>query len=377
MTPPKSDAVALLRELVRIDSRNPSLAPGAPGEAAVARRLVDAFQAWGIDAKLMDAIGGRPNVVATIKGSGGGKSLMFNGHIDTVDVIGMIHSPLAANEKDGRMYGRGTSDMKGGVAAMCVAASRLQGKLKGDLVVACVADEEWRSAGTASLLKTGIRTDAAIVTEPTRLKLMPAHKGFVWLGVTALGTAAHGSRWDLGVDAIRNAAAVLVELDRVDREELPRRTHPLLGRASLHAGEIKGGNGISTYPSDCTFSVERRTLPGETVADVEHELTTAVAKTVGRFECSTLFSQPPSDVALDAPIVVALSKTLREFGISDEPAGMSAWTDAALLNAAGIPAICFGPGDMGLAHAAEEYIESREVEQAADVLESFAMAWCN
>jgi acetylornithine deacetylase len=383
MTPPKGDAVALMRELVRIDSRNPSLVPGAPGEQRIAAGLAGILRAWNIAADAVDAVPGRPNVVATIKGSGGGRSLMLNGHIDVVGVEGMTHAPFDAHETGGRLYGRGSSDMKGGVAAMCAAAARLVGRLKGDLIVAAVADEEWESAGTASLLGSGLRADAAIVTEPTRLQLMPAHKGFVWMEFTVQGRAAHGSRWDLGVDAIRNAALILAEFDRIDREDLPKKSHPLLGRPSLHVGTISGGSGLSTYPERCVFTIERRTLPGEDADAVNAELNSVLKKLVGApgmhmdYGTRLMFEQPPSDVALDAPVVVALSSTLREHGLSDKPAGMSAWTDAALLNKAGIPAICFGPGDMGLAHAAEEYIETREVEQATDVLESFALAWCN
>jgi acetylornithine deacetylase len=384
MTPPKGDAMALLRELVRTDSRNPSLAAGAPGEGPIARALADTLRAWGITADVVDALPGRPNVIATIKGSGGGRSLMFNGHIDVVGVEGMTHAPFDAHEKGGRLYGRGSSDMKGGVASMCAAAARLKGRLKGDLIVACVADEEYKSAGTAQLIKRGIRSDAAIVTEPSRLQVMPAHKGFSWWEFTINGRAAHGSRWDLGQDAIRSAAAILVEFDRIDREDLPKKSHPLLGRPSLHAGTITGGSGLSTYPERCVFTIERRTLPGERRESVAAEVNAVFEGYRERGSGQTmsyagqeLLWQPPSDVALDAPVVVALSQTLREHGLSDKPAGMSAWTDAALLNAAGIPAICFGPGDMGLAHAAEEYIEAREVEQAADILESFALAWCN
>ena len=382
MTLPQGDAVALLRELVTTDSRNPSLAPGAPGEGPIARLLVDALGAWGLAATLQDTLlPNRPNVVATIKGSGGGKSLMFNGHIDVVDVVGMSHAPFDAHEVNGRLYGRGSSDMKGGVAAMCAAAARLKGRLKGDLIIACVADEEWKSAGTASLLESGMRADAAIVTEPSRLQMMPAHKGFVWIEYVIRGTAAHGSRWDLGVDAVRSASLWMAELDRIDRVELPKLSHPLLGRPSLHVGTIRGGTGLSTYPDRCEFTLERRTLPGENLDDVVRQLTPTAEQMTRMapfsYGSSTIFHQPPSDVAVDAPICRVMGNALRSHGLSASPAGMSAWTDAALLNAAGIPAICFGPGDMGLAHAAEEYIELREVEQAVEVLVSFAEQWCN
>jgi acetylornithine deacetylase len=367
--------------LIRVDSRNPSLVDGAPGEGAVARVLAGVLRAWGLTVDVRDALPGRPNVVARIVGTGGGRSLMFNGHIDVVGVDGMTHPPFDAAQNSGRIYGRGSIDMKSGVAAMCAAAARLRGQLRGDLIIAAVADEEWRSAGTAALLASGVSADAAIVTEPTQLRIMPAHKGFAWLEVRVYGRAAHGSRWDIGVDAIRHAGLLLAELDRVDTHELPKKRHTLLGRPSLHAGSVDGGSGLSTYPARCTVRIERRTIPGETPDDARRELEAACATIRARqqdfrADVELLFSQPPSDVAVDAPVVRALAEVLQGRNLPSEPAGMSAWTDAALLNAAGIPAICFGPGDMGLAHAATEYIEVREIEQATDLLEAFARSWC-
>lgn len=377
----RGDAVALLRHMVRLDSRNPSLVQGAPGERALATFLRDSLQDWGLDARLQEAAPGRPNVVAVLRGRGGGRSLMFNGHLDTVGVEGMTHAPFGAEERDGRIYGRGAADMKGGVAAMCAAAARLRGSLKGDLVIAGVIDEEWQSLGTSALIASGLRADAAIVTEPTRLALMPAHKGFVWLQVTVHGRAAHGSRWDIGVDAIRHTGLLLAELDRLDREDLPRRSHPLLGRPSLHASSIEGGLGLSTYPDRCVLRVERRTLPGETADAALTEMRGAcervrIAVPGFNADCDLLFAQPPSDVAPDAPVAAALTSVLVGEQLDTTPAGMSAWTDAALLNAADIPAVCFGPGDMGLAHAAEEYIEIAELERATDLLTMLARTWC-
>lgn len=376
------DAIALLRELVRADSRNPALAPGAPGEGEIARLLANTLKAWGFEVRLMEAAPDRPNVVATLRGAGGGKSLMFNGHIDVVGVENMTHAPFDAFTRGGRVYGRGASDMKGGVAAMCAAAARVKGALKGDLIVACVADEEWRSLGTSALIAAGVRADAAIVTEPTGLAIMPAHKGFAWMQITTRGRAAHGSRWDLGVDAIRHAGLILAELHRLDADILPKKKHHLLGRPSLHAGEIAGGLGLSTYPDRCTLKVERRTIPGERIADVQREMDEICARlrdTVAGFDADVevLFSQPPSDVDPEAPVCRALANALKAHAVEPAVAGMSAWTDAALLNQAGIPAVCFGPGDMGLAHAAEEYIETREVELAVEVLASLARDWCN
>jgi acetylornithine deacetylase len=381
MTIARGDAAGLLRALVRVDSRNPSLVPGAPGEGASAQLLSDTLRSWGIDASARDALPGRPNVVAFVRGSGGGRSLMFNGHIDVVGVESMGHEPFSAIERDGRVYARGAADMKGGVAAMCAAAARVRGSLRGDLVIAAVADEEWQSAGTAALLRDGVRTDAAIVTEPTSLRLMPSHKGFAWIEIVVHGRAAHGSRWDLGVDAIRMAGLLLSELDVLDRERLGAKSHHLLGRPSLHAGVVEGGTGLSTYPDRCVLSIERRTLPGETADEAIRELSDACARIRERrpefrADVRLLFVQPPSDVADDAPVVSVLRQVLRDHHLPDASHGMSAWTDAALLNHAGIPAICFGPGDMGLAHAAEEYIDLAEVDRAAEVLADFARAWC-
>jgi acetylornithine deacetylase len=379
---PRGDGIALLRELVRTDSRNPSLVADACGELAVARALAAVLSNWGLEARLQEAAPGRPNVVATLRGSGGGRSLMFNGHLDIVGIDGMTHAPFDALEREGRIFGRGACDMKGGVAAMCAAAARLQGELKGDVIIAAVVDEEWQSVGTSYLVASGVRADAAIVTEPTGLTIMPAHKGFAWIEVTVHGRAAHGSRWDIGVDAIRHAGLLLAELDGIDADDLSRRTHPLLGRASLHASAIEGGIGLSTYPDKCVVRIERRTIPGERTADVVREVNDACARIRERrptFEADVtlLFAQPPSDVPQDAPIVTALAETLRERGMPATMTGMSAWTDAALLNQGGIPAICFGPGDMGLAHAAEEYIEAQDVERATGVLAALARNWCN
>jgi acetylornithine deacetylase len=377
----RGDAVALTRELVRVDSRNPSLVPGAPGEGAVARALRDVLISWGVDAELLEAAPGRPNVVARVGGRGG-RTLMFNGHLDVVGIDGMVHAPFDAAERDGKIYGRGASDMKSGVAAMCAAAVRAaDAGLDGEIVIAAVVDEEFESIGTRALVERGVRADAAIVTEPTRLAIMPAHLGFVWLDVTTHGRAAHGSRWDLGVDAIRHAGFVLAELDRIDSMELPMRRHALLGRPSVHASLIDGGTGMSTYPDRCTIRIERRTIPGETPADVEREWLDACARIASRApnaraEVSVTFAQSPSDVPVDAPIVRALAGVLRELGDEPRVEGMSAWTDAAILNDAGIPAICFGPGDIGVAHAAEEYVAVREIERATEILAALAARWC-
>jgi acetylornithine deacetylase len=320
--------------------------------------------------------------VARVAGRLPGRTLMFNGHLDVVGVEGMRHAPFDAHEDRGRLYGRGSCDMKGGVAAMCAAATRaVDSGLAGEIVIAGVVDEEFESIGTRALVASGIRADAAIVTEPTRMAINPAHRGFTWAEFEVSGRAAHGSRYDLGVDAIMHAGLVLAELDRLQREVLVERTHPLLGHASLHASMVNGGSGWSTYPASCLLRVERRTLPGERRDDVMREFGDACARARaqagGTLEVAVrhVFSQMPSDVAPDAPVVRALADALRAEGEEVVMEGMSAWTDAALLNDAGIPAICFGPGDIVLAHSDEEWIPLDEVERATRVLTRLALDW--
>lgn len=376
----RGDAVALTRALVAVDSQNPSLVAGAAGEGPIATLLAGVLREWGCLVELHEVAPGRPNVVARI-GRAGGRSLMFNGHLDVVGVTGMTHAPFEPVEREGRIWGRGSSDMKAGVAAMCAAAVRaFDGGLAGEIVIAAVVDEEFTSLGTQALLKRGVRADAAIVAEPTRLAIMPAHRGFVWLNIQITGRAAHGSRWDIGIDAIRHAGLLLSEIDRYDAGTLTTKSHPLLGRPSIHASTIAGGTGMSTYPDRCDLALERRTIPGETATQVLAEieaLSDRVKATHPAFHSVTRLSlaQLPSDVSPSSPIVISLAAALANCGIAKSVEGMSAWTDAALLNDAGIPAICFGPGDIALAHAAEEFVRVQEVEDATRVLTDLALRW--
>ena len=381
------DAVGLAQALVRVDSRNPALVPASRGEAEAAKVLADVLGAWGFAVEVREAAPGRPNVIARAGARNAGRSLMLNGHLDTVGTDGMTHPPFDPVVRDGRLHGRGACDMKGGVAAMCAAAARAAAQgIAGEVIITAVIDEELESLGTRAVLAQGLRADAAIVTEPTRMSVMPAHRGFAWMEVRVSGRAAHGSRYDIGVDAIRHAGLVLAELDRVDTELLPRRTHPLLGRGSLHASTISGGTAWSIYPDACTMTVERRTLPDETAAEAATELQAACARVASRlagtgraldFEVQRQFSQNGSEVAASAPIVRALGSALEATGEEVRIEGASYWSDMALLNEAGIPAICYGPGDIALAHGPEEWIPVAEIERATNVLARLVHQWCS
>jgi acetylornithine deacetylase len=380
---PRADAVALTRALTEIDSRNPTLVPGAPGEAPVARFLAEVLREWGLTVELTDAAPGRPNVIARA-GTENAPALMFAGHLDTVGVEGMTHAPFNAEIRGDRIYGRGSTDMKSGVAAMCsaaVLAADAVGRSPGrQVIIAAVIDEEYASLGMQGLVASGLMADAAILTEPTRLAICPAHRGFIWLELEFTGRAAHGSRYDIGIDAIRHAGLVLAELDRLDANVFPRKTHRLLGRGSLHASAIEGGSGLSTYPDRCVLTIERRTLPGETVETALAEVREVcdrvrATRPALSVQIRLIESQLPSDVSVDAPVVGMLRSAIVAEGLEVSVEGMSAWTDAAILNAAGIPAICFGPGDISLAHAAEEFVSIVEIERATAVLTRLARDW--
>ncbi|MEJ7760439.1 MAG: ArgE/DapE family deacylase [Gemmatimonadaceae bacterium] len=378
----RGDAVALTQALVQVDSRNPSLCDGAPGEAEVARVLGRVLEDWGFDVEFSDAAPGRPNVVARI-GPADAPALMFAGHLDVVAIEGMTHAPFDARIRDGRIYGRGSCDMKAGIAAMCagvIQAYDMAGPAKRQIAIVAVADEEYESLGMRALLASGVTAEAAVVTEPTCLAICPAHRGFAWIEVEFSGRAAHGSRYDIGIDAIRHAGLVLAELDELDNGGLTGITHPLLGRASLHAGTIHGGIGMNTYPDACHLTIERRTLPGESADAAMHEVYDACERVRARrpgldAHIRLTVAQNPSDVAVDSPVVGRLRSALSAESVPVLIEGLSAWTDAALLNEAGIPAICFGPGNILLAHSNEEFVPVSEIEVATRVLGRVARDW--
>ena len=374
------DSASLLADLVRIDSINPDLVPGAAGEGAIARFIATWAEGQGLEVHLVEPVAGRPSVVAVARGTGGGRSLMLNGHIDTVGVAGM-GDPFAGRTEAGRLYGRGAYDMKGGVAAcLCAAARARERRLRGDVVVTCVADEEVASLGMQAVLAAW-RTEAAIVTEPTGLDVCIAHRGFVWLEVAVHGRAAHGSRPDLGVDAIAMAGRVLTGVGDLDRSLRAGAAHPLLGTGSAHVSLIGGGQEMSSYPAACTIGIERRTVPGEMVADVEAELQ-AILDAAGRAdpdfraERRTTLARGPFAVSEDTPIVSLVRQhAALVTGRERRVYGDTPWMDAAFAAAAGIPTVVFGPGGTG-AHAAEEWADLESVRCCADVLLAVAAEFC-
>ncbi len=379
----EAETVALLQELIRINSVNPDLVRGGNGEYQIARFLGNYLREMGLAVEYQEVKPGRPNVIGRLKGSGGGKSLMLNGHTDTVSVTGMDIAPLDPRVEGGKIYGRGSLDMKGGLAAMIAAVKGLVDsgvRLKGDLLLALVVDEEYASLGTEALV-TKYAADAAIICEPTNLEIVIAHKGFAWIRIEVSGQSAHGSRPDLGIDAIVKAGKVLTAVEDLQRDVLSRRQHPLLGSPSLHASIISGGTELSTYPDYCRLELEWRTLPYETKESVIEEvrlLLDRLSQADEQFRAGfeVFFYRPGLEVAEDQPIVESLRRTFaNRSDQSPRFAGMGGWMDSAILAAAGIPSVIFGPAGAGL-HAAVEYVDCASVIETAAVLSEVIVDYC-
>lgn len=370
----------LLSDLVSINSINPDLVPGSPGEREVAHYSAAWLKRAGVEVELIESVSGRPNVVGIARGTGGGKTLLLNGHMDTVGVAGMPdgHQPRI---KDGRLYGRGAYDMKGGIAACMLAiAEAKKQNLRGDVIFTGVIDEEYASVGTMDLAKR-FHADGAIVAEFTELQLILAHRGFVWLEVETIGRAAHGSRPDLGVDAIVKMGKFLTELEKLDQMLRSNPTHPLLESGSLHASLIQGGQELSSYPERCVLSAERRTLPGETPESVEAEFL-AIVESLRQSDSSFNavvrrgIDRSPLETREDAEIVQAIQAASAKILKRPSPiAGVQFWTDAALLSAAGIPSVLFGPSGSG-AHAVEEWVDLTSVRTCAEIYLATATSFC-
>jgi acetylornithine deacetylase len=368
------ETAELVAALVAIDSVNPDLVPGGAGEGEVADFVARWLGDAGLEVDVEEAAPGRPSVVGVARGRGGGRSLMLNGHLDTVGVEGM-QRPFDPVLRDGRLYGRGGYDMKAGVAACMVAARRLAREgLAGDVIVTAVADEEFASIGTQAVLERW-RADAAIVTEPTALRVCVAHKGFVWAELETEGRAAHGSRPAEGVDAITRMAPALSRLAELQGSLDAAPGHELVGPGSVHASLIEGGQELSSYPARCVLSIERRTEPGESAEDFERECRALVEGIEGAQVRMGLVRSPFS-VDPEAAVVGAVTRAAE--AVTGRPAevyGETYWMDAALIQAAGIPTVVFGPGGEG-AHSVDEWVDTASVDACAEGLVLAARELC-
>lgn len=384
-----AEVVQVTSELVKIESHR-----DAPGrELRCAQKIARFFTDWGMKPELAEVLEGRPNVYCTLKGSGGGMSLMLNGHTDTVPAYQMDFPPFEPYLKEGILYGRGTVDMKGALACMMVAMRllhHLQVPLKGDLIFSGVINEEDRSEGTEYLVRNGPHADRCVVGEPTSLAIMVGHRGLEWLEFEFIGKAAHGGTPEKGINAISMAAKFIRKVEEKLIPELSKRVHPIIGPAVMNFGVIKGGTQPSTVADRCVLQIDRRWVPMEKLDQVLGEYQNILAElknedarfnaTMKRMESNmATLDHMPVEIPLDDPLVVDLKKTMNELGIAEPRiAAFGGWTDASLIgNFAHIPTLIFGPGDLSVAHSRCEYVPVEELRTCTLVYALLAATLCN
>lgn len=380
----QDNLLALVQNLIRINSVNPSLSANGKGEGEIALYIGDYLNRLGLKVHYQEIDKNRLNVIAVLKGSGNGPSLMLNGHTDTAGIDNMEIDPLTPEYRDGKIFGRGALDMKGGLAAQIIAIQSIieSGRVpKGDVILTCIVDEEYESIGTREMLKT-FSADAAIICESTNLHIIIAHKGFAWAKIEVFGQAAHGSLPDKGIDAIAKAGKVLTGIETLSGTYLLQEPHLLLGVPSIHASSIHGGIGLSTYPDYCKIELERRTLPHEDQTIIENELgqlLNDIHLQDDRFQAKAdvFLYRPAFEISPDQPIIQALSRGYQTIHNKDPKLkGMGAWLESALLAQAGIPSVIFGPYGKG-AHAAVEFVDFDSLVTTTEILIETILDFCN
>ncbi|MGQ9723539.1 MAG: M20 family metallopeptidase [Candidatus Jordarchaeum sp.] len=366
----EDEIISLARALITI----PSYVEIKDGERRVAERLDAFFRDNGLIPEIREIESG-VNIIVSLGGTDtGSPSLMFNGHLDTVPVDNMTISPFDAEIKEGKLYGRGSCDMKGGLACMAVALvalKRAKVKLKGRLVFTGVSTEEAGSWGTKEIIKSGPLSDCVIVGEPTNLEIVSASKGIILAIIDVMGKAAHGSSPELGINAIYKAIKLIRKVQNEFPKIFKKKKHPTLGSPSFNLGTIKGGERFNIVPDKCNLVFDRRMLPGETekeIASEFQEIINSIKKEDTEFEASLQFilGLPPMDTPLDLPFIKFLDEAVNQVMGKTVYAGIAGSTDASLFSQHGIPSIVFGPGRLSMAHTANEHIEISQLKKAAD-----------
>ena len=369
-----------LADLVKINSVNPALEKGAPGEAEIGTYIFNILSSLNFECTINTISPGRVNLVAKRRGSGNGQSLMLNAHMDTVGVEGMAN-PFGSVIRDGKLYGRGAYDMKGSIAAilgMAKIVSENNINLSGDLILTFVADEEHESLGAFELIKN-IKADACIVTEPTDLKICLGHRGFGVYEITTEGKVAHGGLHREGVDANLKMGLVLNELNQLSKQLSSENTHPLFGERSLHVPLINGGQSLFIYAGACTAHVERRTLPGETQVEVFEELQNMLRQLNKQDKSfkATLKQKiwrDPYEIKRESKIVDVLNKSVLPY-CAPEYIGHTWWEDSGIFGAAGIPTVIIGPKGGGI-HQHEEWVDLESVFSLTGILLKTVTNFC-
>jgi len=379
----RDDVTRLLKKLIEIESVNPSV-EGGIGEVEISNFIAGHLKSIGMEVYTQDVVDDRFNVIGILRGEGGGRNLMMNGHTDTVGVKGMTIDPFKPFIENDNMHGRGACDMKGPLAGMITAVKALVNsgiKLDGDLLISAVVDEEYESIGTEKLIQE-YRSDAVIVEEPTNFQIGISHKGFVWLEIETLGKAAHGSVPEKGIDAIAKMAKIISRIPSLEKA-YAKKKHDLVGVPKIHTSMIEGGSEWSIVPDFCRLKLERRTIPGETssiVIDEFNQILKELSAEDPLFSAKVkkIFEGQPMEIASDEAIVTNLRLAVQEIRRTEPRIlGEPYWTDASIfVNNASIPACLFGPGDIGLAHSADEFIKIGDVVDSAKIYALTAQTFC-
>jgi succinyl-diaminopimelate desuccinylase len=364
----------LLAELIALPSVNPAfLPPRHPhaGEKRVADFLATVTARAGLEVEFQKVLPGRSNLIARLRPKNKiRQTILLAPHLDTVGADGTRFIP---QRKNGHLHGRGACDTKGSVAAMlsalCELADSKSRPLETEIVFAGLIDEENAQAGSRALAASGFKADLAIVGEPTRLQVVTAHKGSLWLELETRGKAAHGATPQFGKNAIHEMARIVDLLETDYAAQLRKRKHPLLGAATVNVGTISGGTQPNIVPDRCTISIDRRTLPGETETEVKNEIKNFLqAKNLSvRIADKKLAPAVPLETNAKLPLVQKFLKSIAQ----SKPLGVHFFCDAAVLSAGGIPSVVFGPGDIAQAHTADEWILLSELERGKNLLLRF------
>ncbi len=384
----EEEVIKLTQDLVRI----PSHKDVEYREKDVAEYIYNFCRENGLEVEFQEVDGPRKNVIAYLKGEGTGKTLMFNGHMDIVPPYNMVIEPFGAEVKDGYIWGRGTSDMKGPIASMLIAMlaiKRSNYKMKGNIIFTGVLGEEEQSDGTEALVKSGIKADGAIVGEPSNYEYALGHRGLEWIEIKIKGKAAHGGVPHLGINAISKAAKLITRIEEKLMPKLEERYNEFMGPSILNFGRIEGGSQPSTVADSCSIQIDRRYIPGESVESVFNELQEIIDEIkhedpqfdaeLIRMENNFLtldhvyLMTPPDD-----HIVIATKNALRQV-INKEPdiTRRRGWTDAALLSHfAGIPTVVTGPGDISYSHTKDERIPIKHLVDYVEIYCKIAEEFC-
>lgn len=386
----QEELIKLVKDLVSI----PSYKGVDKQETEVAIYINELFKKEGIESQIVPVTDDRCNVIAKLKGTGGGKNLLLTGHLDTVPPYDMNTDLMIARVDSDHIYGRGTCDMKGQLACMIlslIAIKRANINLRGDLYFAGVIDEECKSEGTIALLKQGLEIDAAIVGEPTELNLCLGHKGLEWIEFHFIGKAAHGGMQDRAINAISSASKFIQEVEKRLIPQIKERYHPFIGCSSMNLGYIKGGTQPSTVAGECILQIDRRWVPSENYADVLKEYQDIIDElhnTDPNFKCEMKIMEDSvmrdgyihasMETDLDHPLCSILEKHVKSYrNISPKKIPFPAWSDGGLLTSYGkIPTIIFGPGSLTLAHTKDENIEIEGLYPATLVYTLTALEYC-